>query len=91
MHVARLLAITEYGNVPPDIRPFVEFRAAVEGRTLEEKEPVGILVIDSTTCYVPVFLRSPIPMEQLEKELAAQDAKLTPDSREALANHMAKE
>ena len=38
MHVARLVAITELKNVPPDIRPFVEFKAAVEeAKALVEK------------------------------------------------------
>lgn len=90
MHLARVLAITEVRNVPPDIRPFVEFKAAVEDRKLSEDERVAVLVIDTTTCYVPVFLRDPVPIEVLEKELASQDAKLTPDSREALSRHMKK-
>ena len=47
-------------------------------------------MIDTTTCYVPVFLKDPVPLEQLEKELATQDAKLTSDSREALSRHMNK-
>jgi hypothetical protein len=36
MHVARLIAITELRNVPSDIWPFVEFKAAVEDRQLEK-------------------------------------------------------
>jgi hypothetical protein len=90
MHVTRIMAITEVKNVPPDIRPFVEFKAAVEERTLTEDELVAVLVIDTTTCYVPVFLKDPVPLEQLEKELASQDAKLTSDSKEALSRHMKK-
>ena len=90
MHVARIMAITEVRNVPPEIRPFVDFKAAVENRTLTEDEKVAVLVIDTTTCYVPVFLKNPAQLEQLENELASQDAKLTPDSRDALARHMKK-
>jgi len=85
-----LFAITEVKNVPPDIRPFVDFKAAVEERELDDKELVAVLNIDSTTCYVPVFLKNPQTMEQLEKELEAQDARLTVDSREALAKRMKK-
>jgi hypothetical protein len=90
MHVARVMAITEVKNVPPDVRPFVEFKAAVENRNLTEDEKVAVLVIDTTTCYVPVFLRDPVSIELLEKELANQDAKLTPDSRGALSRHLKK-
>ena len=88
MHVARLVAITELRNVPPDIRPFVEFKASVEERKLDEKEQVAILNIDTTTCYIPVFLKDPPRMAQLEAELDKQDAKLTSDSREVLAKHL---
>ncbi len=88
MHLARLVAITELANVPPDIRPFVDFRAAVEDRKLDDKDKVAILNIDTTSCYVPVFLKDPPTMEALEEELKKQDAQLTSDSREALAVHL---
>ncbi len=88
MHVARLVAITEVANVPPDIKPFVEFKASVAERTLDPKELVAILNIDTTTCYIPVFLKEPPTMAQLETELGQQDARLTPDSRDVLAKHL---
>ena len=81
MHVARLVAITELRNLPPDIRPFVEFKAMVEDRELDENEVVAVLNIDTTTCYVPVFLKDPPTMDRVEKELAQQDAKLSSDSK----------
>ena len=88
MHVARLFAITELKNVPPDIRPFIDFKAAIEERVLEDMDIVAILNIDTTTCYVPVFLKDPPTMEDLEKDLEKQDAKLAADSKAALARHL---
>jgi hypothetical protein len=88
MHVARLLAITELKNVPPDIRPFIDFKAAMEERVLEDTDTVAILNIDTTTCYVPVFMKDPPTMEDLEKDLEKQDAKLAADSKVALARHL---
>ncbi len=85
-----MVAITELRNLPPDIRPFVEFKAMVEDRETDEKEVVAVLNIDTTTCYVPVFLKDPPTMDRLEKELAQQDAKLSSDSKEALLNHLKK-
>jgi len=90
MHVARLVAITELRNLPPDIRPFVEFKAMVEDRKIDEKEIVAVLNIDTTTCYVNVFLKDPLTMDRLEKELAQQDAKLSSDSKVALSAHLKK-
>lgn len=88
MHVARLVAITELKNVPPDIRPFVDFKAAVEDRVLEDMDKVAILNIDTTTCYVPVFMKDPPTMKDLEEDLEKQDAKLAADSKAALARHL---
>ncbi|UCE80735.1 MAG: DUF749 family protein [Methanobacteriota archaeon] len=88
MHVARLLAVTEVRSVPPDIRPFVDFRAAIEERELDEDEKVAILVIETTSSYIPVFIKDPISLEELERKLADQDAQLAADSRDALAPHL---
>ncbi len=88
MHVARLLAITEVRNVPPEIRPFVDFRAAMEERELDDAEKVALLVIETTSCYIPVFLKDSESLTELEKRLADQDAKLATDSRDALAPHL---
>jgi hypothetical protein len=90
MHIARLVAITEWKNVPSEMRPFVEFKAAVEERELDDKELVAILNVETTTCYIPVFLKDPHSMDEVEKDLANQDAKLTPDTKEVLAKHLKK-
>ncbi len=89
MHIARLVVITELKNVPPDMRPFVEFKAAVEERQLEDDEMVAVLVIDTTTSYIPVFLKPPLmTLAEVERQLAAQDAQLSADTKEILARHL---
>lgn len=89
MHKANLVVITEVKNVPPDIRPFVSFRADVEERQLSEDELVAVLVIDTTTSYIPVFLKDPPTMKEIEETLAKQDAQLTSEARNALSRHIA--
>jgi len=88
MHNANLVVITEVRNVPPDIRPFVSFRADIEERMLTDDELVAILVIDTTTSYIPVFLKDPPSMKNLEETLAKQEAKLTSEAKAALSRHM---
>lgn len=88
MHKANLVAITEVRNVPPDILPFVSFRADVEGRELSQDELVAVLVIDTTTSYIPVFLKDPPSMRSLEEMLARQDAQLAAEARAALSRHL---
>ena len=88
MHKANLVAITEVRNLPPDILPFVSFRADVEERELSQDELVAVLVIDTTTSYVPVFLKDPPSMKALEEMLAKQDAQLTGEAKAALSKHV---
>ncbi len=88
MYKANLVTITEVKNVPPDIRPFVEFKAMIEERKLEENELVAVLVIDTTTSYIPVFLKAPVTLATLEETLGKQDAELTAEARNALAKHL---
>lgn len=88
MHKANLVAITEVRNLPPDILPFVSFRADVEERELSQDELVAVLVIDTTTSYVPVFLKDPPSMADIEAMLAKQDAQLTGEARAALSKHV---
>lgn len=88
MHKANLVAITEVRNVPADIRPFISFRADVEERQITDDELVAVLVIDTTTSYIPVFLKDPPTMAALEEMLAKQDAALSSEARAALARHI---
>lgn len=88
MHKANLVAITEVRNLPPDILPFVSFRADVEERELSQDELVAVLVIDTTTSYVPVFLKDPPSIADIEAMLSKQDAQLTGEARAALSKHV---
>jgi hypothetical protein len=88
MHVAKLVAITAVKDVPPDILPFVEFRAAVEERALDPDEMVALLVIDTTTSYIPVFLADSGDITKVETMLAAQEARLSPEAKEVLTKHI---
>jgi hypothetical protein len=76
--------------VPPNILPFVLFKAEIEGRKLEQTEKVCVLVIDSTTCFIPVFLNEPMSMADLDSMLKMQDAQLSPNARVALSKHLKK-
>jgi hypothetical protein len=89
MHRANLVTITEVRNLPPDILPFVNFRADVDERELESDELVAVLVIDTTTSYIPVFLKEPrMSLQEVEEMLRNQDAQLTSEAKSALARHL---
>ena len=76
MHRANLIAVTPAGAVPDDLRPFVEFKAAVEKRDLTKDQNVAIFLIDTTACYIPVFIDKGTTVQKIKDELTAQDAEM---------------
>lgn len=85
---ARLVAITEVANVPPNLIAFVHFKAAMEKRVLKQNEKVAILQIEGTESYFPIFLDGKPSLKKLETDLEKQETKLDSSSKEVLARHM---
>lgn len=85
MQLARLVSISKAEEIPEQIKGFVNFQASLEGHEVSQKERVAILVIEGTSCYVPVFLDRMKTIEELERRLAAQQAKMPEDTRATLA------
>jgi len=74
LHLARLVSISRAEEIPEQFRGFVNFQANMEGHEVSEKEKVAMLVIEGTSCYVPVFLDRMKRIEDLELRLAEQQA-----------------
>lgn len=55
-YVATLMYIKKVSELPADMMPYVEFRAALDKRELTGSETVAIFRIVSTDSYHPVFL-----------------------------------
>ena len=55
-YVASLMYIKKVSELPSDMMPYVEFRAALDKRELSGGENVAIFRIVSTDSYHPVFL-----------------------------------
>ena len=88
MHLARLVSISRVEEIPEQFRGFVDFHANLEGHDVSQKEKLAILVIEGTSCYVPVFLERMKGIEELERRLVAQQAEMPEDTRFALAKNV---
>jgi hypothetical protein len=87
--IASLVDVKRVDKVPIELRPYLEFKANYEGRSLRGDELVAIFNIASTTSYLPVFLDPGKTLEEIEEEIAAHGfAKLNPASRAALRKHI---
>ncbi|MDD1768078.1 MAG: DUF749 family protein [Methanomassiliicoccales archaeon] len=88
MHLARLVSISRAEEIPEQFRGFVNFQANMEGHEVSEKEKVAMLVIEGTSCYVPVFLDRMKRIEDLELRLAEQQAEMPQDVRSLLEKNV---
>ena len=84
MYRANLIAVTPAGSVPDDLRPFVEFKATLKNIKLDRKQVVAIFLIETTSCYIPVFLNVGMRLQTVKDELAEQQAEMDPPSEKML-------
>jgi len=76
LYRANLIAVTPAGSVPDDLRPFVEFKATLKKIELDRKQIVAIFMIETTSCYIPVFLNPGMILQSVKDDLAAQEAEM---------------
>lgn len=83
---AVLLAITDAASVTQELRPFVEFRATLERRTVGPKDLVAIFNVHGTSSHFVVFLDAGKTMEQVDAEVAPYEVVLQREARERIAS-----
>lgn len=76
LYRANLIAVTPAGSVPDDLRPFVEFKATLKKIDLDRKQIVAIFMIETTSCYIPVFLNPGMTTQSVKDDLAEQEAEM---------------
>ncbi len=85
MHWVHLVDIVKAKDIPPDFQPFVDFQARVESIEVSDQEKIAILVVEDTSCYIPVFLETLGSIEELDERLEEQEAQLTKESRDSIS------
>ena len=81
---AVLVAITDAASVTAELRPFVEFRATLEHRTVGPKDVVAIFQVHGTSSHFVVFLDAGKTMEMVDEEIAPYEVVLQREARERI-------
>lgn len=86
-YVAVLVDVKEVGKLPQEFRPYVEIKAATDGRRLKKSDKIAVFNISTTTSYSVVFLDKGKTIEKIASELENDaGAKMNHESAEALKN-----
>ncbi|UCF08636.1 MAG: DUF749 family protein [Thermoplasmata archaeon] len=89
-YLARLVSITRVSAIPPNIMPFVTFQAQQRNVELADATEVIVLQVENIPSYHIFFPKTGITIEELEKELAKSDTRLTPETRGLIGEHLQK-
>jgi hypothetical protein len=84
LYSAQLVGVYNYGEMPEELSGFVYFQAARENRKPRKGDKVAMLVIEGTTSYVVAFLDTLRSVDELERRLEEQEAKMTEVSKVSL-------
>ncbi len=84
-HKAVLVTITEAASVTAELRPFVEFKAALERRGSDPKDVVAIFKVHGTSSHFVVFMDAGKTMEDVDAEVAPYDVLIPNEARQRVA------
>jgi hypothetical protein len=91
LHTAELISINHVSAMPEEIWPFVQFKAKLKKRELRKDQIVAMLLVQSTSCYIPIFLDDHSDIEEIKRELGEQDAELSPSAERAIREYLEKQ
>jgi hypothetical protein len=88
LFVATLVGIFKFKDLPENYGPFVQHKASIEKRTVEDSDEIAILNIAGTESNHVLFLDSYKSIKEIEEELKIVDAELNYNSKKILEGHL---
>jgi hypothetical protein len=86
-YIAVLVDVKELKKLDPEFGPYVEIKAASDGRDPQESDRVAVFNISTTSSYAIIFLDDGKTIEQIASELEKDaGARMNHESAEALKN-----
>lgn len=88
MFVASLVGIFRYTELPEKFGSFVQYKASMENKSIEEEDEIAILNISGTESYHVLFLSSYHDIKEIEAELKDADAEINFSTKKILEGHL---
>ncbi|MDY9922703.1 DUF749 domain-containing protein [Methanobacterium sp.] len=88
MFVATLAGVFKYTELPEKYGPFVQYKASIEDKTINDNDDIAILDISGTESVHVLFLDSYENLKEIDEELQAADAKLNHRSKQVLEGYL---
>lgn len=88
MFIATLAGIFKFNELPQEYGPFVQYKASLENKNIDESEEIAVLNISGTKSHYVLFLNSYKSTAEIDEELKAADAKLNYSTKKILEGHL---
>lgn len=88
MFIATLGGIFKYKDIPSEYGPYVQFKATIEKREVQNEDDIAILDITGTDSHHVLFLDSYDDINQIKDELKEADAKVNHTTLKILEGHL---
>ncbi|QUH23871.1 DUF749 domain-containing protein [Methanobacterium alkalithermotolerans] len=88
MFIATLAGIFNLKDLPEEYSSFVQYKASLEKRDIEDNDEIAILAIQGTESYHVLFLKAYNNIREIEDELKLADAKINHTSLNILEGHL---
>ena len=88
MFIATLGGIFRFKDVPEQYGPYVQFKATIEKKELQDEDEIAILDITGTESHHVLFLDSYDNIDQVKEELKEADAKVNHTTLKILEGHL---
>lgn len=88
LFVASLVGIFRYTELPEKFGSFVQYKASMENKSIEEEDEIAILNISGTESYHVLFLSSYHDINEIEAELKDADAEINFSTKKILEGHL---
>lgn len=88
MFVATLAGVFKYMELPEKYGPFVQYKASIDDKTINENDDIAILDITGTESVYVLFLDLYKNVKEIDEELKVADAKLNHRSKQVLEGYL---
>jgi hypothetical protein len=88
LFIATLVGIFKLEEVPQEYGPYVQYKASLENKNIDENEEIAVLNISGTESHHVLFLNSYKSIDEIEEELKDADAKLNYNTKKILEGHL---
>jgi len=88
LFVATLAGVFKYMELPEKYGPFVQYKASIDDKTINENDDIAILDITGTESVYVLFLDLYKNVKEIDEELKVADAKLNHRSKQVLEGYL---